>query len=195
MFRSGSTICCPDWGTDGLLRIRRIGGRPEVAPQVSSRLIETVRARERAGHQHVGAGRLRNDCWRCGANQNNLPRAGRQDSGDSDISSDAQDSSKASSWLLPRSAAHCAAPAARTAHLGNAAYCRSTASQFTYSNSPNSDSQSRSIFASNRSETITAPGLENTLEWYRERHMIIRASAPRDSRRQISGGRLYRIPN
>ena len=73
MFRSGSTICCPDWGTDGLLRIRRIGGRPEVAPQVSSRLIETVRARERAGHQHVGAGRLRNDCWRCGANQNDLP--------------------------------------------------------------------------------------------------------------------------
>ena len=34
-------------------------------------------------------------------------------------------------WLLPRSAARCMAPATRTAHLNNVAYCRSTAIQFT----------------------------------------------------------------
>jgi len=160
----GRLICCPDWGTDGLLRIRRIGSRPEVAHQVSSRLIETVRARERAGHQHVGAGRLRNDCWRCGANQNDLPA---QSARIAEIVM-FRPVRLTPPWLLRGSY-----PGQQpTAWLRRnvqpiwamQAYCRSAASPYTDYNLPNSDSQSSNYFASNRSETITAPRLENTFE-------------------------------
>jgi hypothetical protein len=81
-----------------------------------SYVIETVRASRESQYQHVGAGACTTTASAMALSRNDLPAPSARIAEIVMFRPVCQ----TPPWLLPRSAAHCVVPAARTAHLNNA---------------------------------------------------------------------------